>query len=340
MPAKEILVYTDLYDYSAADIIRQLNEAKDSDVVLRFNSNGGELRYAWALLAKAKELKGKKLFKNDGGAHSMCAFAFCYNDNNEAIDTATFSFHRASYGHEYENDPDLFTTEDKQELADKNAKLRAALVAKVNVQLFEMFGKCSVDAMFSMDSRRDVTITAEQALKCGLINRVNPITPGYSSEISAHKKAIEAKYQPLKMAATTEPIKSTVMNKDTLKTEHPALYAEILATASSEATAKEKERVEAWAYFSDVDPKAVKDGIASGKPLTQLQIIEFSEKKMSAKSVKALEDEGAPPITTKKEPVTATAADAEKAKIKAEYEKAMDEQFRQMYPNSKRRVTA
>lgn len=336
MPAKEILLYGDIFGYSAERAITELNTVGNSDVVLRFNGDGGELRYGWGIITKAKELKGNKLFKNDGEANSLMAFAFCYNDNNEAIDTATFGFHRASYGKAYESS-EFFTSADRQELIEKNAKLRAAMEAKIDVSAFQRVTHgVTLDQLFSMDERIEVCLTAQQALECKLINRIVKITPEYDNQV----KALTAYYgQRMPIAAHTDPPTTqkqpnpTAMTEDQLKSQHPEIYASIF----NKGVTAEFDRAGSILAYIDADRKGAIEAFKSKAPLTETQRSEFAIKLASAKEVKTLEEEGAPAITTRKETTLKTETDPDKAKAKAEFEKSMDDKFYEMYPNAKRK---
>lgn len=338
MPAKEILLYGDIYGYSAERAITELNTVGNSDVVLRFNGDGGELRYGWGIITKAKELKGNKLFKNDGEANSLMAFAFCYNDNNEAIDTATFGFHRASYGKAYESS-EFFTPADRQELVEKNAKLRAAMEAKIDVSAFQRVTHgITLDQLFSMDDRIEVCLTAKDALECKLINRIVKITPEYDNQV----RTLAAHFgKRMPIAAHTEPSSTnptpTAMTEEQLKSQHPEIYASIF----NKGVTAEFDRAGSILAYIDADRKGAIEAFKSKAPLTETQRSEFAIKLASAKSVNEIEEESAPPITTKKEQPKTDGKSADEAKAKAEFDKAMDEKFYEMYPNAKRKtVTA
>jgi len=60
---------------------------------------------------------------------------------------------------------------------------------------------------------------------------------------------------------------SNKMTKADLKQNHPEVYADIL----SEGVIQEQERVKSWEAFREADSKAVSEGIASGKEITQSQ---------------------------------------------------------------------
>lgn len=334
MAAKEILLYDDIYSYSARNAINELEEARDSsEIVVRFNGDGGEIRYGWAVLAKAKELKGKKLFKNDGEANSMYAFSFCYNENNEALDTSYFKFHRASYGLDYERS-EYFTESDRKELEEKNAKLREAMEAKMDSAKFAAITKVSFDELFSTSGRIEVTLTAVQALECGLINRVIPLTPEYSAQV----RALTAHFSPNRIAAHSEPVISTTMTKDEIQAKYPTAYKEIFAAGKKRGIQIEFDRADSIIAFAETDPKKAIEAFKSQKPLTDAMRTEFLRKEFSALSVKKLEGENADPLITAAEEVKppAGAKTVVDAKLKADFNSALDKEFQNRFPNSKK----
>ncbi len=338
--AKEILLYSDLYGWTAERAINDLNDARNqSEVVIRFNGDGGELRYGWAIIGKAKELKGKKLFKNDGEANSMMAFAFAYNDNNEALDTSSFKLHRASYGTNYEAS-EYFSQADQTELADKNAKLKAAMESKINVAKFKEITGYSLDELFAMPGRVECSLNAEQALAVGLINRIVPITPEYKAQITA----LSQHFSPSKIAATADQqTLPTMLTPEQIKAQYPDAYKAIFAKGKAKGIESEKDRIGSILAYIDADKKGVLEAIKSDKPLSETQRSEFAIKAASLTAVATLAAENPPAIATPAEesipapgsPAATTKADADK-KVKAELEAKLKEQFKQMFPNSKK----
>jgi len=334
--AKEILLYSDIYGWTAERAIMELNEARNSpEVAVRFNGDGGEIRYGWAVIGKTKEIKGKKVFKNDGEANSMYAFAFCYNDNNEALDTSYFKFHRASWGLAYEKE--FMTDQERTELVDKNAKLRSAMESKIDVPVFTRLKNVTLDQLFDMNDRVEVCLTADEAFQCKLINRVVPITPEYSEQI----RVLTAHFSPNKIAAKSDPPSiPTNMTKDEIKSKFPETYKQIFAAGVKRGVEKEFERVSTIAVHAETDPKKVLEAINSRKPLTPADQTSLLMKGITAMAAKTLEAESAETIQTDgKTAAGEKPTPAAEAKKKAEEEagkKALDAEFKKMYPNSKK----
>lgn len=317
---KEILLYGDIYSYSAASIITQMNEIGNSDLVLRVNSDGGEVRYGWGILAKLNELKGKKTLKNDGCANSMSAFAFFYNKDgiNEGIDTCSFSLHRAGYSASVESNPDMFTDVDKKELQAKNDKLRAAMEARIDVKKFEAIKNVTLDRLFSLDERIEVTLNCDEAIECKVLDHKINITPERKLEIEAKKYEIMAQFSAPKIAAQTSTT-NNIMNIDELKSKHPDVYKAVYAKGFKRGTEKEFDRTGSILAYLDADPKGVMEAFKSGKPASETQKSEWSIKSASAMMMEKIEGEnpGAIPVD-KKLAVAKTEAEKVEASFKAE----------------------
>lgn len=300
--AKDVLLYGEIYSWSTSQFIRDVDDVlalePDAEIVARINTPGGDPDYAFGAIAKFEGLKNKKVVIIDGKAHSMGLYFCCYTQNVIAHDVSDFVLHRCAYDPWIENNPDYFTDTRKKSLATMNKKLRAALEAKIDVPLFEKITGVTLDDVFSMDGQLDVQLSASQAKRIGLVKEVIKLTPTKKAEIENHLIATASKTYGISMAAkkTEETKEPKTQNKKTmtlaeLKAEHPNLVEEITKEVTAVAATKERERIEAWAHFIEVDPKAVGEGIASGKAMTQLQIIELSEKKFNKKAIKDLEDD-------------------------------------------------
>jgi ATP-dependent protease ClpP protease subunit len=322
---KEVLLYGPIYSWSASAFIEAINESGTEDITLRVNSDGGEVAYGWGMITKFSELKGKKLLKNDGKANSMAAFMFCYADDAEATDVSDFRFHRAGYPSWVESNPEYFTAEMKTSLSRMNANLRKAMEAKMDIKMLEEMKGCTLDEMFSMDDRIEIALTAKEAKKVGLINRIVPLTPKKKAEIEADMSVATARLTGFVPAAKTNQNKTqNKMTLEELKNEHPAAYAAAIEAGEKIGIAKEKARAEVWAHYADVDPKAAKEGIASGKEISQLQMIEFTEKKFAGQALKKVEADA--PITPK----------TDEASAKSETEKQLEEFEKELEARNKK----
>jgi ATP-dependent protease ClpP protease subunit len=79
--AKEILLYGDIYDYSAETFINAMNELDGTEeLTVRINSNGGEPNSMAGMIDKFQSYAGPKKIKIDGKAFSSAFFFALYVD--------------------------------------------------------------------------------------------------------------------------------------------------------------------------------------------------------------------------------------------------------------------
>lgn len=321
---KDVLLYYPIYDWTSADIIRQMDLcAQDgSGMCLRVNCDGGDPLSGWGVIAKFAEFTGEKKIKVDGKAYSMAAYALCYADDVECLDVSEFIIHRAAYSRYFENNPELFTAEAKESLNKTNKKLRAALEAKIDVAKFEQLKGVKLNQLFSLESRIDVQLDAKEAKAIGLVDRIVKITPQKKAEINSLGMRIAARYIPVEEQETAyaedtptpsnQPVNKNTMTIEELKASHPALYKQVVEASKKE----EADRIGAWMVFADVDMEACKKGIADGSVLSATQMAEFNRKAIAAQSLKGLEAENAAPVSTKAD-AAATSAVTTKPEVAA-----------------------
>jgi ATP-dependent protease ClpP protease subunit len=227
---KEVLIYGSIEQWSVADFIKQIDES-EGDLVIRVNSKGGSPEYGFGLVAKLKEYEGRKTIKVDGTAFSFGAFLLAYADEVEALDVAEFMIHRAAYPAWFEQSAEYFTDELKGNLARVNKSLRTAFENKIDVDAFAKLKGVTMDELFSMDSRKDVFLSAKEAKKIGLINKITTITPEKKAEIDSIFVDIAAKYNGAPTPTPIIPTENktqkieTKMTIEDLKSQHPSVYA-------------------------------------------------------------------------------------------------------------------
>lgn len=311
--AKELLLYSSIWDFIVSDLIEKMEEAKAEDIVLRINSVGGGVEDAWGAIAKFEEHAKDKKIKIDGKAFSMAAFFAAYAEDVEALDVSTFIFHRAGFSPWFERDPELMTEELWARVNKINAKLRTALEAKVDVEKFEEVTGVTMDELFSNEQRVNAELTAEEALEVKLINKITPITPEVSAQIESKTMKIAAEANGLKYTEVkkepeskkpskttdykpTNKLKYKDMSIDKLKAENPDLYKDIC----EEAVTAEKDRVGAWMAFIDVDKEAVIKGIKEGEALSQTATAEFARKSMSVEALDKVKKDSKEDVETGK----------------------------------------
>lgn len=291
----EILLYGDIYSYSAREFITSLERA-NGDVTVRVNSNGGEVSYGWGMINKFSEFKGNKKVIVDGQAHSMAAMFLIYADDVQSVDTANFILHRAAYWSvDYEKSlPDSAM----QLLNNINTSLRSAIEAKLDLEEFEKISGKTLDEFFSMNDRVDVVLNAKQARKIGLIDKIVQLTPKLKEKIEANYKIVASSFNPLiasdggQKQGFNKPINNSKMTVEQLKAEHPALYAKIFGDGIAKGVANERDRVGAWATFIEVDAKRVADGIKSGEDLNKTVMAELQLQAVKNQSLEILNKEG------------------------------------------------
>ena len=308
--AKEILLYQPLYSYTVADFITQMEANKSNDICGRVNCPGGDVYAAYGALAKWNEHPMGKLMKIDGRADSMAAYMMCNADNVECLDVSKFVFHRASMPSYIENDKARFTDALKAELTAVNTDLRKLIEDKITAKKWKAITGVSLDDLFSLDSRIDLEINAEQAQKLGLVQKIVPLSKGKQIEINAFCSSIgiAAAYN-----ISNDNEKKPIMTALEYKAAHPKEYAEILA----EGVTQERERVEAYLEFADVDLKAAKEGIAAGKEPTAKFFAQMARKEMSTEGKANVVAASAVAIVTPEVTTTPTAEE----KANAEFSK-------------------
>lgn len=313
----EVLLYGEVYSSTAADFIRQVGELTDTDeLVVRVNSDGGDPQYGFGMSAKYAEFKGKKSVKVDGRANSTGLFFICTTKDVEALDASLFTIHRAAYPSWVESSEEYFTESMRATLESVNKSLRDSFESKVDVEKFEKMKGVKVEDIFSMDSRIDVVLTAQEAKKIGLVSKLTPLTSDLNAKIKSNIQSfsqnIAARFD---VGASNEVINvkpnNKIMNLETLKAEHPALFAQVLALGAENGVKAERDRVGAWTAFNDVDSKAVTDGIKSGENISQTAMAEFSIK-MHAKVTTAKVEADAAGVVTTETPVTAELTEVQK----------------------------
>jgi ATP-dependent protease ClpP protease subunit len=305
---QEILLYNSIYQSSAANFINQLEAAKDTDVVVRMNTDGGSPEDMWGMVAKMKERTKKTLVKVDGRAHSSGLYACCMAKDVECLNVSTFILHRAAYGEWIEKSADRFTQSMKDGLNTINSLLRNCFESKIDVSKFEALKGVTLDEVFSLDSRIDVELNASEALAIGLVNRVVNITSSIQNEINSYCDRLGiAAYYTSPIEAQTKIVEPKIMKTIAeFKAAHPELFAQV----QLEAVEAERDRVGSFMAFSEIDPVAVKAGIESGKPMSATQMSAFSLKAIQANALATLPTTPTPVAAAPEAEVT----EAEKSK--------------------------
>lgn len=302
--AKELYIYSPIYDFTAETVVKELNGIPENEeLTFRLNTPGGNTGSGWSIISKMSERTGKINGVVDGDAMSMGAIMLVFMDNVIANDTSRIMFHKAAYPSWY--DP---TEDEKKVLKKINSIFREKLTKKINGKPgFQKF----IDKVFEADVRNDVEITPKEAKALGIVNEVRKLEPKayHGMQIVA---LFEEKQTPKSSGAINNNKKNKSMDLAQLKAEHPALYNELFGLGIEAGVKQEKDRVEAWTVFNEIDPAKVKEGIESGKAPSLKDQSEFSLKAMSKEKLKAMKDENAGETDTPKEEKTEAEIQAEK----------------------------
>lgn len=299
---KQVLLYSAIYSYTAASFIKDLADNKNSNIEIRVNTPGGSVLDGYGMIAQIAEHEKDIFLKIDGQAASMGAILclFVPTQNIEALDVSTFLFHRAAYGWWIEDDKKAFTPELQASLKKVNDHLRAAMEGKFTAEQWFKETGVSLDDLFSIDSRIDVEINAEQAKRLGIVGRINVITPEKRAEINSLSERIAAIKLPEATNIPVAPIDNNNSNQnnntmtfDELKSKYPDAYK----AAFAEGQSQERDRVCAYMAFAHVDLETVKKSIADGKNITQTEMAEFSVKMLATSQLNALQAGNAPGVT-------------------------------------------
>lgn len=317
----EILIYGDINSWTTSEFIKSFALLTDEDITVRVNSDGGDPQYAFGMVAKFKEYPGRKNVKVDGRAHSSAAFFLVYADEVEALDVSQICIHRASYSEWYEESI-YFTEEKKSDLISFNANIYTAFKNKIDVKKFEALKGVKLKDVFDVEQRIDVMLTAKEAKDIGLIQKIVKITPSLTADLKSRFQGMLAKTMQLpgvtaetdnpEPIPTPEPVEKpqikVKMNIEELRAAHPETYAQVFALGETSGTKKEGDRIGAWLVYNEYDPKAVKEGIASGEPINATKTAEFGVLVMSRPKLNALADEsaktGGEPLTDPENPAT------------------------------------
>ena len=279
----EILIYSDIYSFTAEAFINSINSIDGDSLVVRMDTNGGDPQSTFGMVAKFNEFDGDKLLKVDGRANSSGFFFVAMVENVEALDVSEFVVHRAAYP-EWVESSERFTDEMKANLKTINDHLKKAFEKKVDIKAFEELKGVKVKEIFSMDSRIDVKLTAKEAKKICLIKKINKLTPEMTALIDSKRFDVAANYTPKPENKKEEqPKVEKKMTKEEFKIAHPEAYASVVGEGVAKRNAEietENEAIEA----KKVEREKIKAEV----------LAEIEAKK--ANPEKALEGESAPKV--------------------------------------------
>lgn len=326
-----IAFLSSINEYSVGEFIAKFQEAKDygeNEVLVRVNTPGGNVAMGWSWLMTMKDFlaendSNKIIYRAEGMVASMGAFATLYVSEATAIDKTRFTFHRAAY-------PSWVNVSEamQKELDDINAELRSAMESKIDKSKWKQITGVSIREMFDGSKDRiDVTINAKDAKRLGIVKKVINLSSIEAQKINA--ELIAAHLEPIEIEAQHQETENEneikTMTAQEIKEKYPEAYNAIVKQGESQ----ERDRVEAWMAFKDIDAEKVHKGIESGELLNQKAMAEFQVAGIKKGFVvNAANENGANADTTGKEGAedttgTDTVEAEKKARIDA-FEKELD----------------
>ena len=304
---KKILLYSPIYRETAEAFVEKLLQVDSSeDIDVLYSSPGGSVFAGWGMIGPLAERTGKNHGKVYGDASSMALFSLLFMDTVEAIDVSNFTLHRA--------DGYTETDDDKAFLAKVNKDIRSKLEAKINPDIFKEVTGITLNEVFDPNKRINVNLSAKDAKKIGLIDKVIRLEPKQLKALNnkfvaffdfdenpergsngESEKDVRGSTEKSEENNNTN-VKSSKMDKNKLIAEHPGVYQEIL----NEGIAKEKDRVEAFLEFIDIDAESVKKNISEGSNITNKFMAEMTRKGISAEKLEELKEDSPEEIEAKK----------------------------------------
>lgn len=295
----ELLIYGEIDSWSSAEFIRGFAEIGENPLIVRVNSGGGNPVYGLGMINRFREFEGEKTVIVEGQAHSTAGFFMLFAKKVRAIQQAKFIIHRASYGAWYEEN--YMTDFERNSLTSFNEDMYKAYKAKIDENKFYEVTGVKLKDIFSMDARLEVELNAKQAKQLGLISEIIQLTPEMHKDITARFNSVEMMAKNhvsmvIPEMETPEQVNnkktSIIMNISELKSQHPALYAEVLQEGVVQGISQERDRSGAWMAFHEIDPKKVKEGIASDKAPSATDLSEFQVSAMKVGFLNTVTEEG------------------------------------------------
>ena len=247
---KDVIFYGEITNFTVSSYILRLQEAKEEQAHINIlaNSFGGDPDAGFGMIAQTRQYPHGKMMTVHGAAYSMMAFAALFVNRVEAIEQAQFLFHRVA----------AFNIEDEQDstmrnlIVKRNEDFRRAMEQKLNIPAFERISGVTLDELFSMDSRIDVTLNAQQAMEIGLVTKI----------IELPAQEIETINQGLMAATHGTGHNVMLLDVPTRVTSHS------LAMQAMDNIEIQRKRIAEWDEYRDYCPEQVQAGILSGKFMT------------------------------------------------------------------------
>ena len=293
------------------------NMPKSGDVTIKINSGGGSVFEGFEMYNVIKDYTGGEVFVEIGAlsasAASFLAMATPVK-NIKVHKNSTFMIHMVSTlavgnAKELEKEAQIMAQLDNLLVdiyAENNEVLGYDEIKEaLEEETYYIGGQAIIDAGFAgslIDSNEGGKASKKdaQAQIKEMLNRFKDEQVKSNFVNSATKyldKKTKKNFKQNTKSKTTKQENKMDLNK--LKAEHPGVYAKALA----DGVQSEKDRVNTWMKFVDSSPDEVAKGIVSGKAITQAEIIDLMEakvtKKLNGEGLENLKNESPEPVTTK-----------------------------------------
>lgn len=152
-----------------------------------------------------------------------------------------------------------------------------------------------------------------------MINAIGGETDAINKILELSKS--KSNFNPLNKKTQTK-----AMTAAEYKAQHPEEYAKVFGAGRAEGTTAgieaEKDRVDTWMVYHDLDPEAVQKGIESGKAISNKEMAAFNLKAATAGSLAALKKDAAKDLNTPEAEDKEKVLTADEKEFKALYPKA------------------
>jgi ATP-dependent protease ClpP protease subunit len=307
----EIYLMSPIFDQTATDYCMALDLIpKNEDVTTIMNCPGGSVFAGWTMIGRIQERTGKMNVKVYGHAASMAMFFLLFCDNVEALEVTRFLIHRASGYVENEDD--------QKNLDSINSDLRKHIESKLDIDALKKITGLSMTDIFDGEKVKDVWITAKEAKKIGLIDKVIRLSKD-------EEKAYNEKFVALNSSRGSDegeqgskpnviennnPQKTVKkMTKDELKASSPEVYNAIVAEGKTEGIKDERNRAKSWLAFIDIDKENVMKAVKEGEEFTSAVMAEMAVKMNSVKTAEAIKKDSPEAVKTGEIKTEKTAAE-------------------------------
>lgn len=315
---KNLTLAAPIFEYTAERFIEKVDETEDTeDLNVWLSSPGGSVFAGWSIIGRCKKREGSLNITVIGHAASMAFLFTAYGDHVEAIDVAKFMVHRAS-GYVRNED-------DQKILDDVNNDLLAKLKKRIDSKKFKELTGTTLDKLWKAEEKRDVWLSAKEAKEIGLVDKIIRLDPkkmealtdplvayfepsqgsddtGDTTQGSVKTPDVQGSTKEVKKENNNSQIKKK-MNKQEFKAQHLDVHNEVYADGKTagitSGETEERNRVQSWMAFLDVDKERVLKAIKDGDEFTTAIQAEMLVKMTAKKETTDTETDSAGEVKTK-----------------------------------------